>query len=603
MNTKTIERYDCMSIKLIKRLLDENLVKAVLTDATYEDSFRLADSLNIEGDDVQYDVVKDFMTLNHDNDDIIRDEGGCGRYKKSKWISMVNSIDDLEKQVQNVIDYYRIIVDCYDEYDTDRCEHETENMILNDLYDDRIRWNYIPDRPHCYEIDIVLNKQTYKLLHWITEEMYTVTSTDIPRAEILDDGLHIDGMMYTNYSPLIHRRIIMEAVLYDRLDIGGTLTTKRSAAIEYLYGYHKRVKYILYALMGIEDLVVKNLSSIRIVYPEMPTDIMDSDTMVNREYTYTIYADRSDNSPDYAYERRITVPFSSEKHVYLIRHEPHSDDHIKMALELCILTGKTAAKILNTHDGIMYTVNSKLTTEHIDHYGRLLRANDAIIYSGCEWGIGHGESTSHTIVVSCIGSGSNIYEYAALVYDHKQHLMVDCIVLTNSRAKVEKYSTTVADDQKYSHGFVIEDVGEDETMTEQLIEFIGRYPGSPIAYYNVPDPDILYTDKREIIPLPYYMQIMDMPNLETLYDEMIQDGYYYDYDKDPIPLLFNRAFDDCIAVMKVGIHYSYQRKKHMNCDSCRSSDSSGSSDDSEAYGYDHCNDYADIWYDGDSMYR
>lgn len=600
-----------MSIKLIKRLLDENLVKTVLTDATYEDSFRLADSLNIEGDDVQYEVISDFIELNYDDGlDICEDYiGRYSTYKKpvkSKWISMVNSIDDLERQIQNVIDYYNTIVSCYDE--DDDYEHCEEKGLLCEIYDDRIISLYDFVRQHCYEIDTALNKQTYKLLHWVTEDMYTISSTDIPRAEILDDELHIDEHYYrTDCRPII-RRIVMESELYDRLNIGGTLTTKRSAAVEYLYGYDKRAKYILYALMGIEELAVKRLSSIRIVCPQIPTDIMDSDTTVNQEYTYTIYADRSDNSPDYAYKRQITVPFSSKKHVYLIRHEPHSDDHIKAALELCILTGKTAAKILNTYEGKMHTVTSKLTADHIIHYDRLLRANDAIVYSDCTWYIDHNEPASYTIAVSCIRDDTNIYEYAALVYDHKQHLMIDCIVLTNSRAKVDKDSAAVTRDKEYSHGFVIEDVGEDAVMTQQLIEFIGRYPSSVIAYYNVPDPSILRTDKRKIninSQLPIYIGDSKCSTLGALYNEMItwrEYSWYYEENRDPVPLLFKRAFADCIAIMKLGIHHVVYTEYHMICDSCRSSDSDSRSDPGDYGQYDHCNDYTSIWYDGDSMY-
>lgn len=603
MDNKTTDPRDYMNIRLVKRLLDENLVSTVLTDATYEDSFRLSDDLNIAGDFAQYEVVEDFITLNYDDDIDIYDDNDriYRKLKKSKWISMVNSINDFEKHVQNMIDYYRTILSCYDDYnddDSDFDEYSIESTILNDLYNDRVRWDYMFDRQYCYEIDIALNRETYKLLYWVTEDMYTITSADIPKAEILDDDLCIDGQQYTKYTESVHRRILMESIFYNRLNIGGTLTNKRSAAIEYLYGYHKRIKYILYALMGINELDVKNLSSIRISCPQLPDDIMDSDTMVNQEYTYTIYTDRSNNSPDYAYERRITVPFSSKKHVYLIRHEPHSPDHIKMALELCILTDKTTAKIVNTYDGTMYTVTSKLTTADITFYDRLLRANDIVIYSDSNWDISYDESASHSLVVSCIRDGDNVYEYAALVYDHKRYLIIDCIVLTNSKAKID-VSLTITEDQKQSHGFVIEDIGEDIVMTQQLLEFIGRYPNAPITYYNIRDPSMLRTDKREIIPLPYYMNVKDVSSLESLYDEMIEERYYYDEDKDPIPLLFNRALDECIAIMKVGVHYALQTEYHMNCDSCRTSDSDSRS--VESFDYD-MGWNADIWYNGDATF-
>lgn len=548
---------------LLKRLLKQGLIPSLLLDRTYKDSFDVAGHYRIKGEAVQKILVRDYLLLH-------ADELGIDRTKivtKGQWCLIIRKYEVSKRVdlIDDLIEFYREILKWYKSSDVYNVSDTFWYLMNNKLELTYPEWTY------ARLVDYDRN-----LTSWITSDMYRVTSVDIPVANITG---HFDYDIH-GVSKEVMNRIVIESLLYDRFGLLNNvhdvarkmnISTIVIDTIRYLYTCN-RSSYILYSILYNEAISDKHheyfdieaLEEISIKYNELPNGIIEDDAVLGRIYTYEFSADRSNDSKEYKYIKDVYIPLSSKNYAYIVKHETHSPDHIYEVLGLAIAANKNKAKIINTYEGRSYEITINIDGNTLKHYGRLRKANSLIswpdvvfcrcIFDGQYHLIPKNEefltNNRYIIAVDDEHNGSNVYEKAAIVYDTKLSLIIDVIVLTNSKARVNNMAPIVIPDGRDCHRFVVSNVGQDPTVLDQFKAFINKYPNAIIVHYGGTEgEDPLYNGHI----------IIDVMKVYAGYNRhkwaKLRDAYTNTYGADDATFkpLYHRAFEDCIATIMIAL--------------------------------------------------
>src|SRR5690606_7305470 len=200
-----------------------------------------------------------------------------------------------------------------------------------------------------------------------------------------------------------------------------------------------------------------------------------------RTIDYTVYADRSERSTDYSISITVDIPFENEQYCYMVKHEPHHRRHVQEAALICAVSRKSTI-LINSYDGKLYTIRNRMTESDIEAFDRLLRINLHLNKGTVPTSLSLPNGL--IMVVDTEHNGDDVYEYAAVVYDCSKRTVIDTIVLTNSKARVNTESVIDVPDGPDCHRFIVDNVGEDTVMTDRYKQFITKYKNSVLLHYG-----------------------------------------------------------------------------------------------------------------------
>ena len=393
-----------------------------------------------------------------------------------------------------------------------------------------------------------LNRVTAADLHtldWISDQWYELGTiktigkysvdvpSDLPYAEselsrVLIENAILDGREYTvsgvpNMYSLLINKMYADDVMY--------LVTNLLKILDREYIVDKENETV--PLDKVLDCTVQS-----------PPDLDLGDITAGRTIQYSVYADRSDETADYSIGISVDIPFETDEYCYMIKHEPYRQRHVQEAVLMCAVSGKSTV-LINTYDGNMYTIHNRMSESDVQSFNRLLRANLHLHRGGIPDSLDC--NSDLLMVVDTEHNGDDIYEYAAVVYDTSKRIVVDSIVLTNSKARVNTNAIVDIPDGPDCHRFIVDTVGEDSAMVDSFKQFIDRYKTATLLHYGGAEgKDPLYEGMSKIDVMRLYSKVHDCSwNRQRFV-------FYRSYPNIK-SILFHRALEDCISTLMIGL--------------------------------------------------
>lgn len=380
-------------------------------------------------------------------------------------------------------------------------------------------------------------------LGWLPAEWYTVERTDtIPKFRVEVP----DSVAYSKSDAL---RILAEtAILYSK-ELNITVPDVPSMYRKAIQSrYSPQNAYLLCSLLKVLNRDYVNsrgtLNLTKILDVQLPSLAIDHE-MTNEQIervVLSLYPDRSDCDEEYRSNVYVDIPFSYKDYNCIVKAEPHSEQHEREAAIITMSTGKKTV-ILNVYEGVEYRVTSTLDHDIGEKMLRLMRANLLLQKSGLR----DVNSPDLLMVVDAEHNGEDTYEYGALVYDRRLGLIVDCIVLTHPKARVNDKAVVNIPDGPDCHRFVVDSIGKNALMEEEYKRFVDKYRSATLLHYGGAEgKDPLYQGMTIVDVMKLYSKVNDCSwNRQRFVLNRVHP--------DIKTILFHRAFDDCISTLLIGL--------------------------------------------------